>query len=124
MKYMFLSGVDIVTISRFNDPSLQKQTFLNLCFTPAEQTYCLSKTDPSPHFAARFAAKEAVIKALSGLDLTLPYNKIEVRNQHNSRPYLKFYTDNEDILSLKSDISLSHSETSAIAVVIIYTNEK
>jgi len=118
------SGVDIVTISRFNDPSLQKGTFLNLCFTPSEQTYCLSKANPAQHFAARFAAKEAVIKALSGLDLYLERNKIEVCLKENGRPYLRFHTDNQNILCLKTDISLSHSETSAIAFVIMYTNEK
>lgn len=114
-------GVDIVTISRFNDPALQKQTFLDLCFTPAEQTYCLSKTDPAPHFAARFAAKEAVIKAISGLDLYLERNKIQITTNMIGRPYITFLTDNPRILQLKSDISLSHSETDAIAFVILWT---
>ena len=114
-------GVDIVTISRFNDPSLQKQTFLNLCFTPSEQTYCFSKTDPAPHFAARFAGKEAVIKALSGLDLYLERNKIQITTNMIGRPYITLLTDNLRILQLKSDISLSHSETDAIAFVILYT---
>jgi len=121
MISMFLTGVDIVTISRFNDPALQKQTFLDLCFTPLEQQYCLSKTDPAPHFAARFAAKEAVIKALSGLDLYLERNKIKITNNKISRPYITFISDNPRILQLKSDISLSHSETDAIAFVILWT---
>ena len=117
---MYLTGIDIILVSRFRDPALQKQTFLNRCFTPAEQTYCLSKTDPAPHFAARFAAKEAVIKALSGLDLYLERNKIEVVNNKNGRPYITFLTDDPRILQLKSDISLSHSESDAIAFIILY----
>ena len=118
------AGVDIETISRFNESKITSRTFLNLCFTPLEQQYCLSKAKPAQHFAARFAAKEAVIKALSGLDLYLERNKIEICNKEDGRPYLRFYTDNENILRLKTDISLSHSETSSIAFVIIYTNEK
>ena len=115
-------GVDIVTISRFNDPALQKQSFLDRCFTPAEQTYCLSKIDPAPHFAARFAAKEAVIKALSGMDLYLDINKIEITNNKIGRPYITFLTDNKTIISLKADLSLSHSETDAIAFVILWAS--
>ena len=118
------TGVDIVTISRFRTPTTQKQSFLNLCFTPHEQVYCFSKADPAPHFAARFAAKEAVIKALSGLDLYLERNKIEVFNNEIGRPHLILHTDNNKILSLKSDLSISHSETSAIAFVILYMDTK
>jgi len=118
------AGVDIETISRFNESKITSRTFLNLCFTPLEQQYCLSKAKPAQHFAARFAAKEAVIKALSGLDLYLERNKIEITNNIIGRPYITFITDNSRILQLKSDLSLSHSETSAIAFVIIYTNEK
>jgi len=114
------AGVDIETISRFNESKITSRTFLNLCFTPLEQQYCLSKAKPAQHFAARFAAKEAVIKALSGLDLYLERNKIEITNNKIGRPYITFITDNSRILQLKSDLSLSHSETSAIAFVILY----
>lgn len=118
------TGVDIVTISRFDKKQLQNKSFLNLCFTESEQQYCLSKQNPAQHFAARFAAKEAVIKALSGLNLYLERNKIEIRNKENGRPYIIMHTDNIDFLNLKSDISLSHSETSAIAFIILYMDIK
>ena len=121
--HMFV-GVDVAKIQRFQKLSLSKKSFLNLCFTPAEQQYCLSKSNPAQHFAARFAGKEAVIKALSGMNLYLERNKIEILNQENGRPYLTFHTDNERILQLKSDISLSHSDTSAIAFVILYSEGK
>ena len=118
------TGVDIESIIRFISPNLLRQTFLNLCFTLAEQQYCLSKSNPAQHFAARFAGKEAVIKALSGMGFYLERNKIEILNQENGRPYLALHTDNEKILQLKSDISLSHSDTSAIAFVILYSEGK
>ena len=117
-------GIDIVDTKRFNQPSTTTQSFFNLCFTSAEQQYCLSKSNPAQHFAARFAGKEAVIKALSGLNLYLERNKIEILNHENGRPYLVFHTENTEILILKSDISLSHSDTSAIAFVILYSQDK
>lgn len=113
-------GVDNVTISRFDKILLSNSTFLNRCFTSKEQAYCFSKTDPSPHFAVRFAAKEAVIKALSGFDLFLEHNKIEIANDTKGRPYLKYLTKEPMYFNLNTDISLSHSETSAIAFVIIF----
>ena len=117
-------GVDIIEFSRFHRPIFNRKSFLNLCFTPAEQQYCLSKSNPAQHFAARFAGKEAGIKALSGLNLYLERNKIEILNHENGRPYLTFHTDNPEILTLKSDISLSHSDTSAIAFDILYSEGK
>ena len=121
---MIFTGVDIESIRRFRDKKTMITSFLNLCFTAAEQQYCLSKSNSAQHFAARFAGKEAVIKALSGMDLYLERNKIEILNQENGRPYLIFHTNNEKILQLKSDISLSHSDTSAIAFVLLYSGGK
>lgn len=115
----FKTGVDIVEISRFSIQLLSNQTFLNLCFTPLEQTYCLSKANPAQHFAARFAAKEAVIKALSGFSLYLEHKKIEIGNNTDGRPYVIFLTDDPLFNTVTVDISLSHSDASAIAFVII-----
>ena len=120
----FHTGIDLVDIERFKASHTTTQSFLNLCFTHAEQQYCLSKSNPAQHFAVRFAGKEAVIKALSGMNLYLERNKIEILNQENGRPYLTLHTNNEKILQLKSDISLSHSDTSAIAFVILYSEGK
>lgn len=121
---MIFVGVDIESITRFKDNKTRVKSFQNLCFTSAEQQYCLSKSNPAQHFAARFAGKEAVIKALSGMNLYLERNKIEILNHENGRPYLVFHTENPEILKLKSDISLSHSDTSAIAFVILYSEGK
>ena len=117
-------GTDIVSIVRVNKILNNSNRFCGLCFTSAEQHYCLSKSNPAQHFAARFAGKEAVIKALSGMNLYLERNKIEILNHESGRPYLVFHTENPEILKLKSDISLSHSDTSAIAFVILYSEGK
>lgn len=113
-------GVDNVAISRFDKILLSNSAFLNRCFTPKEQEYCLSKIDPSPHFAVRFAVKEAVIKALSGFDLFLEHKKIEITNDAKGRPIINYLTDEPSYSNLNTDVSLSHSETSAIAFVVVY----
>ncbi len=118
---MILTGTDIISIERFDDKKLSNKKFLDRCFTPAEIEYCFSKAKPSQHFAARFAGKEAVVKALSGLDINMDYRDIEILNRKNGRPYVIFHTEDEKILSLaeRCDISLSHSENDATAFAII-----
>lgn len=113
------TGVDIVSISRFENIS-EFPSFLRRCFTSLEQRYCLSQPCPSQHFAARFAGKEAVFKALSGFGLRLDFNKIEITNEESGRPLVTYLTDDPKFETLITDISLSHSETSAIAFVLIY----
>ena len=59
------TGVDIVDIERFRRINERlKDRFIARVFTPGEQEFCLKRRDPVPHFAARFAAKEALFKAL------------------------------------------------------------
>ena len=105
-------GVDIAEIKRFRKlPYKSNQGFYKKIFTPAEIKYCLSKTDPYPHFTARFAAKEAVIKA-GGLRLA-NVDDIEIFNDKTGQPYVKIKKRGTNIL-----ISLSHAKDYAIAFVI------
>ena len=60
---MFKLGIDCTEISRFRDYHNDK--LFKKIFTEKEIKYCLSKSQPSQHFAVRFAAKESVYKALS-----------------------------------------------------------
>ena len=121
---MIKIGVDNVAISRFGRAILSDSAFLRRCFTSKEQDYCLSKIDPSPHFAVRFAAKEAVIKALSGFNLILEHNKIEVAMDAKGRPFIRYLSNDSSYSNLNTDVSLSHSQTSAIAFVIIYPTSR
>lgn len=60
-------GVDLVDVGRIRAAlSRHPQRFAARVLTPSEARYCLSRPDPAPHIAARFAAKEAVIKCLGG----------------------------------------------------------
>ncbi len=120
MKMIIRVGVDSVDISRFDKSLLSNLAFLNRCYTPKEQEYCFSKIDPSPHFAVRFAAKEAVIKALSGFNLFLEHKKIEITNDAKGRPFINYLTDEPSYYDLNTDVSISHSDASAIAFVVVY----
>ena len=109
-------GVDCIEISRFQDMdtniSLQKKIF-----TLNEINYCICKKSSSRHFAARFAAKEAIFKALSQIDAKIALNDIEILNDSKGRPHVKILDERYNDIIIK--ISLSHSDTIAIAFAVI-----
>ncbi len=108
-------GVDIEEVSRFrNKPDL----FLEKIFTKQERVYCGNKPFPEQHYAARFCAKEAFLKALSGLyqqETLLLLNQIEVYNDTQGRPSIRC----EKRAHISCQVSLSHDQTKAIAFVIM-----
>ena len=112
-------GTDIEEVRRFEnlrDPAFA--AFLRKNFTPTELDYCLLKEAPAPHLAARFAAKEAVIKALYSLNIThIFYPSIEILNDDRGVPYVRINTDKTEKLNIKA--SLSHSSEIALAFCII-----
>ena len=111
-------GVDIEDISRFTGkPFPENKGFYERIFTKKEIEYCLQKANPYQHFAARFCAKEAVIKALS--DETLDFRKIEILKETNA-PKIKI----ESYPNVDAKVSLSHTATYAVASVIINRREE
>lgn len=112
-------GVDIEDISRFEN---KNQKFLDRIYTKSEQEYCLSRPNPASHFAVRFCAKEAVIKALSPLGIKSPgLGQIEVYHSENKYPKIKL-PNSVEYDNLAVDVSLSHDRTKAIAFVSITKN--
>src|SRR5207244_8510515 len=83
-------GVDLVNIPRMRDVIDRWQDrFLQRVFTEQEIAYCRARRDPVPHFAARFAAKEAALKALgTGLRLGVSWRELEVRREGGQAPTL------------------------------------
>ena len=80
-------GVDVMEIDRFAASLARRPRLAERCFTPAEAAYCASRAFPPQHFAARFAAKEAVGKAL-GIGMTR-WREVEVvrgRGRAHDRP--------------------------------------
>lgn len=84
-------GVDLVRISRMREVIERwQERFLARVFTEQEIAYCRRRRDPVPHFAARFAAKEAGLKALgTGLRLGVSWRELEVRRERGGPPRLE-----------------------------------
>lgn len=105
-------GVDIENIARFrNLPYKENKTFYKKLFTKKELEYCREKADPYPHFAVRFSAKEAGLKALGRAtdfkNIEIIYKSGAPHLRIKGRPRLKIFT------------SLSHTKNYAIAFVIL-----
>ncbi|MBS0618679.1 MAG: holo-ACP synthase [Spirochaetes bacterium] len=80
-------GIDICENDRISEMrNKYKDRFLKRVFTDAEVLYCLKKKDPTPHFAARFAVKEAFIKALGmPRDLTISYRDVGLKGSEGKK---------------------------------------
>ena len=117
---MYRVGADIVEVDRIRK-LIDKYDlkFLTKIFSSEEIDYCKSRRDPSIHFAGRFSAKEAVKKALSGeyANMLFKFNEINIINDKNGRPSIdkSFFS----IALGDIDISISHTSTHAISVVIL-----
>jgi len=106
-------GVDIEDIERFKDKS---QEFIERVFTALEIEYCMKYSKPESHFTARFCAKEAVIKALTALDVTnVNLSEIEIFHNENRCPQVRILKPLDK--NIKFDLSLSHDRSKAIAFV-------
>ncbi len=117
-------GIDIVEISRIQD-SIERlgDKFLKKIFTKKEIEYCLSRANKYQHFAVRFAAKEAVYKALaSGWNKGLSWQDIEVINKPDGLPEINLKGNLKTFLSDDKElkVSLSHSNNYAVSNAVIY----
>ncbi len=105
-------GIDIEEVGRFKKvPFRRNATFYKKIFTVGEIKYCLAKEDPYPHFAARFAAKEAVLKCLRSTIYKV--KDIEVSNDNRGVPSVKVKGSRGRFL-----ISLSHTKNQAAAIAL------
>lgn len=81
-------GTDIIETRRIQDAiERHGNRFLDRILTEGEQTYCQRYNDPHPHYAGRFAAKEAIVKALgTGFHEQIAWTEIEVINDTQGKP--------------------------------------
>ncbi|MGB2579941.1 holo-[acyl-carrier protein] synthase [Elusimicrobium simillimum] len=107
-------GTDIVEVQRIAEFAENSAALIRI-FSEAEIDYCLSKKNRYEHFAVRFAAKEAVYKALPFDGVAL--KKIEVHNECTGAPIIVFDDPRAKDLDIK--ISLSHTKKYATAVALI-----
>jgi holo-[acyl-carrier protein] synthase len=115
-------GVDIIDIERIRElVESEGERFLHKVFTGAEIAYCNSKAHRHQHFAARFAAKEAVSKALAtGWAGDFRWKDVEVTNDPTGRPRISLHGQlREHIGSACIQISLSHADNHVVAMAVI-----
>jgi holo-[acyl-carrier protein] synthase len=120
-------GVDIVSIERIEEAVQTFDAFLDRIYTEGEVAYCYKRTNPHPSLAARFAAKEAVIKAIPSCE-SIPLKDIEVVVEESGQPVIKpgetLKEELEKINASSIHLSLSHEKSYAIAYAVIEKNEK
>lgn len=119
------TGVDIVEVFRMKDATDRwGDSFLTKVFTAREIKYCNSKRFSCQHFAARFAAKEAVVKAI-GQPRKFPvkWTDVEILNDSEGKPMIEFRDAAAKLKKIKKIgdviLSMSHSKNYAIANVIL-----
>ncbi len=114
-------GVDIVDIKRIRHSYEQYgEKFLRRVLTENEISYCREKKDMMPSIAARFAAKEAVAKAIgSGISGRFSWKSVEVVNNEQGKPAMRVLDEALGIPGENIRLSLSHTGDYAVAFVLL-----
>ena len=125
MPAPFHIGVDIVSVVRMRQAiERQGKRFLNRIFTPSEQAYCELKRNKYENYAARFAAKEAVIKAKKGGPGRYAFRQIEVVRGFRGEPGIRLSPAARKILKISPkaqfELTIAHEREFAVAVVVMY----
>ena len=110
-------GIDIEEVKRFNK-YLKDRKYLERIFSKEEILYSLPKKNATQHLAARFAAKEAVWKALSFKNKKLVATDVSIQNAKDGKPQV--YIKNKKYK--KIDVSLSHTDKCVVAVAMVFLN--
>lgn len=118
-------GVDLTRIERFQRfLDRGRHAVIERIFTAQEQEYALSKRNPAPHLAARFAAKEAFLKALgTGLRFGIRWQDVAVVNDELGCPSLQLAGQAAELLDKRggkrTHLSYSHDGLYAVATVVL-----
>ena len=118
-------GTDVVEIDRFAESLRKRPRLAERCFTEAEQAYCSRKPFPPQHYAARFAAKEAVGKAL-GIGMTR-WREVEVvrgRGAPTIALHGRYRARAEQLGVERIHVSLTHGRDSAVAFAVAESAER
>ncbi len=118
-------GTDIIEVSRVEEAMKKHpEGFGQRVFTPVENEYCSKKKNAFLHFAGRFAAKEAVLKALgTGLRGGIGWTDIEIVNDALGKPLVTLCGKAMEIAQEKGmrqlEVSIAHCKTYASAVAVL-----
>ncbi len=130
MKSSSAIGIDIVEIKRLEKVSKRwGKPFLKKVYTDRELAYAKSKRYPYQHLAARFAAKEAIFKALGEVERNfVGWKNIEILNDGYGKPVVYWHGQAERTRKKRSlkgaVVSLSHTENYAVASAMLVFNHK
>ncbi len=119
-------GVDLVEVDRMEQILGRTPSFKEKVFSEEERAYCDRQKRPAMHYAARFAAKEAVVKALGcGFTSGVSVRDVEVRRSSVGRPEAVLTGRAQEVASEQGvteiPLSLSHTRTDAIACAMALT---
>ncbi|MBM4330334.1 MAG: holo-ACP synthase [Deltaproteobacteria bacterium] len=123
-------GIDIVQIKRIEqDLERWGERFTQKVFTPGEIDYCLKKKTPSPNFAARFAAKEAFVKALGiGIRRGIHWKDVEVTRGPLGKPVLRLSGQALQVCAKEKIagvfVSLTHDREYSSAIVVLEAKDE
>jgi holo-[acyl-carrier protein] synthase len=115
-------GIDLIEIERIERVLARYPRFRERIFTPAEQAYCDSRPNPAQHYAARFAGKEAVGKALGfGVARAFAWKDVEIAGRPKPAVSLSGRLDSwsRRVGAGSIDLSLTHSKGLAAAVCVV-----
>jgi len=118
-------GIDIIEVARIREVLLRTPRFRERVFTPNERAYCDSRgAVAAQHYAARFAAKEAALKALqTGWRGGISWQDVEIAGRESGAPYLIFHGQVLELFNSSgataAHLSLSHTTEHAIAQVVL-----
>jgi holo-[acyl-carrier protein] synthase len=120
-------GIDLVKIDRIDKAGNNRSGFLERVFTEREREYCYRQKYPAQHFAGRFAAKEAVLKAIgTGWSAGVKWTDMEVLHGDGGGPVVNISGRVKDLMDLKGVkqilLSYSHDEGYAVAHVVLVGN--
>lgn len=116
-------GLDLAEIEKISE-SLKSDSFRRIVFTPAEIEECMGRENSAECFAGKFAAKEALMKAIGlGIQQEVWFLQIEVLNRESGEPYISIYRKAKKRLvelgAKKINVSITHSAGMAAAAVIL-----
>ena len=111
-------GTDIESVNRFSELVEHKDPVIRRIFSPDEIRYCLAYDSPGQRFAARFAGKEAVIKALFDIGMAgVAIPEVTIQNRDNGAPFVRVNRIPADHMNIR--VSLSHTWEWAIAFALV-----
>jgi holo-[acyl-carrier protein] synthase len=123
------TGIDVVEIGRFEKAVREKEDkFLCRIFTPEELKYVDAKKTRFMHLAGKFAAKEAVKKAIpDGAKIGLNWSDIEILNGSDGKPYVRLHGEAERLAKKnglgKVLVSISHTRDVAVSNAMVVKND-